>query len=465
MEQERQQEIRGLLQILEQTAEIAENSALTENYKDGESRCITQFNKVLKRLIALDAVPDELFEPLQEEANFSEISIACNHLASYLSEGLGSFPDLKGMMTNILGKRFIENIEEELKEGKIGDLIRQAMPDFMTETVLDDINESFDMSPNGRLMVDIDFGTIDIRTAESESVNVVVHRAAKFKTDRHAAAILRDFQVDFNPKDSELQINANFKDGKRYWKSNSDRLNIQFDITIPHTFHGVYLKTAAGDISVQGFTGAVQSQANSGELRFENITGPIFGYTVNGDVRLVQCQGDVRIETLRGGIEINDNLGSVDATTSGGSIRCVDVDGEIVGETSGGNIKLVRCKGGAKVETSGGSIDLDNDGPITAKTFGGSINATISEQLKGDSTIEVAGGDITVSLISDVLLKVDAKCSGGDVISELQDVMITDDEHISGQLYGVINGDGPLLKLRCIGGDINLKCNHVDNGT
>ena len=64
MEQERQQEIRGLLQILEQTAEIAENSALTENYKDGESRCITQFNKILKRLIALDAVPDGLFEPI-----------------------------------------------------------------------------------------------------------------------------------------------------------------------------------------------------------------------------------------------------------------------------------------------------------------------------------------------------------------------------------------------------------------
>lgn len=465
MEQERQQEIRGLLQILEQTAEIAENSALTESYKDGESRCITQFNKVLNRLNALNAVPDGLFEPLQEDANYSEISIACNHLAAYLSEGLSAFPDLKGMMTNILGKSFIENIEEELKEGKIGDLIRQAMPDFMTETVLDDINETFDVRPDGRLMVDVDFGTIDIRTAESTSVNVVVHRAAKFKTDRHAAEILKDFQIDFNHNDSELQINANFKEGKRHWKSNSDRLNIQFDITIPHTFHGVYLKTAAGDITVQGFTGAVQSQTNSGQLQFEHVRGPIFGNTVNGDIRLAKCIGDLRIETLRGDIDINKCFGGIDATTSGGSIRCVDFDGEIIGETSGGNIKLLRCKGGAKVETSGGSIDLDNDGPITAKTFGGSINATISEQLKGDSTIEVSGGDITVSLISDVLLIVDAKSSGGDITSELQDVMVTDEEHISGQLYGVINGDGPLLKLRCIGGDINLKCNHIDNET
>lgn len=457
MEQERQQEIRGLFQILEQTAEIAENSALTENYKDGESRCISQFNQVLKRLTALDAVPDGLFEPLHEDANYSEISIACNHLAAYLNEGLGSFPDLKDIMTNILGKRIIENIEDELKEGKIGDLIRQAIPEFMTETVLDDINESFNVSPDGRLILDVDIGTIDIRTAESETVNVVVHRAAKFKTDRHVIGLLKDFQVNFNLKEGELQIDAKFEDGKRYWTRHTDRLDIHFDITVPETLHAVYLKTSAGDITVQDFSGAVQSQTNSGVLEFVNIRGPIFGNSVNGDVKLAQCESDVRVETLRGDIEIKNNIGSVDATTSGGSIRCVDVDGEISGETSGGNIKLMRCKGGTKVETSGGSIDLENDGPIFAKTFGGSINATISEELKGDSTIEVAGGDITVSLSSDVSLKVDAKCSGGEVVSELQEVMVADDEHISGQLYGVVNGDGHLLKLRCIGGDINLK--------
>lgn len=456
MEQERQQEIRGLFQILEQTAEMAEDSALTENYKGGESRCILQFNKVLKRLDELDAIPTDLFEPLDESASYGEISIACNHLAAYLSEGLGAFPDLKGMMTNILGKRVIENIEDELKEGKIGDLIRHAIPEFMTEAVLDDISESFNVSQDGRLILDVDYGTIDIQTSESESVHVVVHRAAKFRTDRQVAAILRDFQVDFDPKDSELQISAKFKDGNRHWKGNSDRLNIHFDITVPHTFHGVYLKTAMGDISVQGFSGAVQGQTNNGELQFENITGPIFGNTVNGDVRLAKCRSDVRIGTLRGDVEITDIIGSVDATTSGGNIRCVDVEGEISGETSGGSIKLIRCSGGTKLETSGGSIDLETDGPITAKTFGGSINADISGELNGDSTLEVSGGAITVSLHSDIALKIDAKSSGGRVVSELPEVIVTD-EHISGQLYGVVNGDGPLLKLRCIGGDINLK--------
>ena len=50
MEQVQQNEIRGLLQILEQTAQIAEDAILTDAYKNAEDRCIAQFNKVLKRL-------------------------------------------------------------------------------------------------------------------------------------------------------------------------------------------------------------------------------------------------------------------------------------------------------------------------------------------------------------------------------------------------------------------------------
>lgn len=463
MQQERRQEIRGLLQILQQTAQIAENSALTENYTDGESRCISQFNKVLKRLVELNAIPDELFDPLQEDAGFSEISIACNHLAAYLSEGFGSFPDLKGMMTNILGKSFIENIEAEFKEGKIGELIRNSIPEFMTETALDDIHESFTVSSDSRLMLESDIGSIDLKTTDTDVVNVVVHRTARLKTDRHANTVLKDFQVDFIPREGELKINGHFKDGKTYRKNTTDRLNIHFVISVPKTFHAVYLKTKVGDIAVSDLNGAVQCQTNSGELLFQNITGPLFGNTGNGDLRLAKCKGDVRVETLRGNIDINENHGDIEATTSGGNIKCSDVDGRITCETSGGNIRLLRCKGGTKAETSGGNIDIENDGPVNARTFGGSISLNLSGQPKDDSTLEVSGGDITVSTMPTISAKVNAKCSGGEVISELPVTLDSQDERSSGQLHGVINHDGPLLKLRCVGGDIKLKSIILDD--
>ncbi len=464
MEQERQQEIRGLFQILEQTAEIADESLLTENYKDSESRCISQFNKVLQRLIEINAVPKELFDPLQEDASFSEISIACNHLAAYLSEGLGTSSDLKGMMTNILGKNIIDNISDELKEGRIGDLIRSAMPDFLTETTLDDINESFSASSDGTMIIDADLGSIDIRGADTDVVNVVVHRAAQLKTDRHAAEILKEFHVTFNQQDNELHINAKFKEGKRYWSKAIDRFGIHFDITVPQTYHSVLLKSAGGDISVTELNGNVRCRTNSGKLHFEKITGPIVGHTDNGDVRLMKCEGDIRITTLRGYIEINENVGSVDTTTSGGHIRCADINGTLNAETSGGNIKIINSIGGANVESSGGDIDVENNGPITAKAFGGSIKVGVIGQLQKDSIVETSGGDITISLIPDIVVRVDAKSNGGEITSDLPIDTSEQDPAIPWHLKGSINGDGPLLKLRGIGGDINLKCkNSQDN--
>lgn len=457
MEQERQNEIRGLFQILEQTAEIAEDSILTEVYKDSESRCISQFNKVLQRLSEINAVPKGLFDPLQENASFSEINIACHHLAAYLSEGLGTSPDIKGIVTNILGKRFIENIGEELKEGKIGDLIRKSMPEFLNVTTLDDINESFNVSTDASLKLDIDIGTINVRTTESEVVNVIVHRSAQLKVDRHAAEILKDLDVTFDQQEKELQIKAKFKEGKWHWKETSDRLDINFEVTVPQTLREVILKTGGGDISVADVHGIVQSRTAKGGLQFENITGSVFGHTGHGNVRLTKCKSDVRVETLRGNIEINENVGRVDTITSGGDVRCIDVVGAISGETSGGNIKLIRCKGGAKIEASGGRIDLENDGPVTAKTLGGSINADISGQLQDDSMLEASGGDISVLLIPGIAVKLDARSIGGEVASELPVIKVVQDPSIEWQLQGVVNGEGPLLTLRSVGGDIIVK--------
>ncbi len=458
MEQERQHELRGLFQMLEQTAEIAEDALLTETYSNNESRCISQFNKVLKRLNALNAVPKDLFDPLEEDAKFSEISIACNHLAAYLSEGLGISSNLKGMMTNLLGKKFIDNISEELKEGSIGELIRSAMPEFLTETKLDDINESFSVNPNGQLILDTDFGTIDVQTSDNDVVKVVVHRSAQLKTDRHAVQILKDFQVDFKQQEESLHIKGDFIEGKRYWRKISDRLDIHFEITVPKTFHGVFLKTAGGNISVEDINGTIQSHTNKGDLQFENTTGPLIGHTGNGNVRLTKCTGDVRAESLHGNIVIKDNTGSVDATTSSGNVRCSDVVGTINVETSGGNITLLRCKGQAHVETLGGNIDLQNKGSVTAKTYGGSIKADILGKLKEDSILEASGGDITVSLNSDIQARVDAKSSGGKIFSDLPKVKVAQSSHHTNQMNVILNADGPLLKLRSIGGDIYLKC-------
>lgn len=457
MKQDRIQEIRGLFQILEQTAEIAEDSLLTETHKDGENRCISQFNKVLVRLIEINEIPDGLFDPLPEHSDYSEINIACRHLAAYLSEGLGLSADLKSMMTNILGSKFLENIGDEVKDGKIGDLIRKSMPTFLSVTSLDDLNESIEVTPKGRLILDADVGTIKIQTTEENKVDIYVSRSAQLKADGHATEILNDYQVVHNLQGDELHIHAKFPEEKRHWKKAIDRLDVTIELTVPQNDYDVIVKTGVGDISVTDVNGLVQGRTSRGELQFGNIVGSIYGQTGHGNVRLNNCHSDVRVETTGGNIEINDNTGSVDTISSGGNVRCTDVEGEINGETSGGTIKLIRCKGGTSVETVGGSIYIENDGPIIAKTLGGSIEAKIIGQIQGDSHFEVSGGDITVSLNSEIFAKLDARSIGGKIISEHSINKVDQERPNDWQLKGVINGDGPLLTLRNIGGDIHLK--------
>ncbi len=464
MEQERQNEIRGLFQILEQTAEIAEDAILTETYKDSESRCISQFNKVLQRLDEMNVVPKDLFDPLQEDAAFSEISIACNHLAAYLSEGLGTLSDLKGMMTNILGKKFIDDVSEDLKEGKIGVLIRKSMPQFLTEATLDDIKESFNVGEAGQLTLVTELGNIDIQTSQSNTIDVTVRRSAQLKADKHAVDILKDFDINFDQQDKNLHIDAKFKGSKRYWEKITGRFEVHFEIGVPQRYD-VNMQTENGDISVANVEGKVNAKTISGELQLENITGPVIGYTSKGNAKLIGCKGDVYLQTTQGNIEVNEHIGTINTMTSKGHLLHTNVLGNISGQTANGNIKLSHCKGGAEVETTDGNIELETDGTVAAKTAEGFIDAKISGQLQKDSVLGATGGNITVSLIPEIDVKIDAKSSDGKITTEFPVTVVVQGSLKIGQLQGDINDSGPLLTLRCVGGDINLKRSNIDDKT
>ena len=101
------------------------------------------FNNTLARLRELNAVPDGLFDDLHAEASFGQIGIACHQLAAYLNEGLDSTTDAKGWFASFFGERFMEELKEETTDQPLGDMIRKAVPDFLTETTLADITENF----------------------------------------------------------------------------------------------------------------------------------------------------------------------------------------------------------------------------------------------------------------------------------------------------------------------------------
>jgi hypothetical protein len=465
MEQQRQQELRGLFHMLEHTAKITEDAALTGAFSGGETRCISQFNNVLRHLGDINAVPDSLFEVLQADASFSQIGIACHQLAAYLNEELDTTTDFKGWLSSFFGKRFMENLTEEIADKPFGDMIRKAAPDFLTETTLEDIVEVFPVASGGRLTVDADFGAIDVQSAEGDTLSVRVRRAAQLKEDRRAGEVLKNFDVQMTHEAADVKIEAKFRGPVKQWKKAKKRLDVQFEIVVPRNY-ALDLKTADEEISAVDITGDVNVHTAGAGLRLQNITGRIDGKTSGGNIDLKAFEGDATLRTSGGNITLEEGTGDVKAKTSGGNIQIIDVIGAVNGQTSGGNVTLRGCKGGADVKTAGGSIEVENDGPVLAKTTGGSIRcqlqkATTSQNLLLD--LETMGGGINVSVVPDIAATVEAKVLGGAVTTELP-VTVEGGPVRPDHLRGSINGGGPLLKLFSVGGNIILRKTEEDEG-
>ncbi len=195
-------------------------------------------------------------------------------------------------------------------------------------------------------------------------------------------------------------------------------------------------------------------------LRLQNITGHIDGTTSGGNIDLKAFEGDAALRTSGGTITLERGTGDVKAKTSGGNIKVTDVMGAVNGETSGGNVTLRGGKGGADVKTAGGSIEVENDGPVLARTSGGSIRCQLQEAVSSQNLLldlETMGGSINVSLVPDIAATVEARVLGGSVTTEFPVVTETGGAVKPDQLQGTINGGGSLLRLFSVGGNVILR--------
>ena len=292
--------------------------------------------------------------------------IACHQLAAYLNEGLDTAEDSKGWFASFFGERFMENLTEEATDQPLGDMIRQAVPDFLTETTLEDIVETFPVAANGKLTIDADCGEIDVQSTEDDTVSVRIQRAAQIKANRRAAEILKNLDVQIAHEASDVKIEAKFTGNAKRWQKRKNDLDVQFDIRVPRHYN-LDLQTACDDISVVNVTGDVNVETFNAGLRLQEITGRIDAITSIGNINLKGFNGDVVLQTKGGNITLAAGFGDVKAKTSGGNVQAVHVRGAVNGETSGGNVTLRECKGGADLKTAGGSIEVENDGPVLAE--------------------------------------------------------------------------------------------------
>jgi len=299
-----------------------------------------------------------------------------------------------------------------------------------------DIQRTFSVRPGGRLVMDVEPGSIEVKTTGDSRIIVDVIRKVERAGDYRAEEILRQHEVSFEQQGNNLIVRAKFP-REDFWRRRRPGLQVRYVVSIPTEFN-VDLKTSGGGIRVDDLRGEVRVKTSGGGLHFGKIEGPIIGNTSGGGITLAGCNGKVEVRTSGGGINIGSGAGELLAETSGGGIEIEDYAGDAFVRTSGGGIRINRIEG---------SID--------ASTSGGPIVAALTGQPKKDCRLHTSGGGITVELDEGLSLNINAEASGGVVSTELP--LTVQGELRKGLLRGTLNSGGPALILQTSGGSIHLR--------
>jgi DUF4097 and DUF4098 domain-containing protein YvlB len=204
--------------------------------------------------------------------------------------------------------------------------------------VEDKITKSFEVAPGGQLIVEVDRGSIEIKTSDAGAVNIEITRKAGGSRSK-AEKTLKDHVVTTEQIGDKVEVRAKYEGAKLTgWFGRSPDLQVSVLITVPRKFDAD-LKTAGGHIKVSDLAGKLKAHTSGGNLTFKQIEGPVSGHTSGGHVNLAGCKGNVDLKTSGG----NLTLRTFEATSplkSGGHINAGKLSGKSVVKTSGGNIGL-----------------------------------------------------------------------------------------------------------------------------
>jgi DUF4097 and DUF4098 domain-containing protein YvlB len=305
--------------------------------------------------------------------------------------------------------------------------------------VEDKIAKSFPVQAGGQLVVAVDRGSIEVKTADRESVDIEVTRKAGGSQTKGEKA-LKDHVVTTTQDGNKVEVRAEYTGDKSSgWFGRSPELQVSFIITVPRKFD-VDLKTAGGSVKVAGLTGKVQAQSSGGSLDFAKIEGPLSGHTSGGSIAVAGCKGKVEI------------------STSGGSLKLGEIEGDVTAKTSGGSIRANQLTGKSVVKTSGGSIEVAGiKGSIEAGTSGGSISAELLAQPAGECSFKTSGGSITVALGEKLAVDVDLRTSAGRVSTDFPVANAAQGGQKKNELRGKVNGGGPLIVAHTSAGSVRLQ--------
>jgi DUF4097 and DUF4098 domain-containing protein YvlB len=283
-----------------------------------------------------------------------------------------------------------------------------------------DVEKTFQVQPGVHINVSTAGGEIRIESSNDPVVKIVAKEHIRAGSDAEADIMLQKLDLKLEQNGNEVNATATYESSMGFHFGSWPPVQVDFIVTVPASA-SADLKTSGGDIIVGDLEGAVRAHTSGGDVKLGSIGG------------------------------------NIDASTSGGNVVLGEGRSSVRLSTSGGNVSAKHLVGPSDLRTSGGDIKVDSvENTLKAETSGGDVKAGFDGELKGYCYLSTSGGQVKASVGKQFGFHLDAATSGGEV--EASGLTITIDHGGMGRssLAGLVNGGGPVLKLRSSGGDIEV---------
>lgn len=290
--------------------------------------------------------------------------------------------------------------------------------------------------PGGKLVVDVDFGALEVIGGAGSEVQVDVVRKVTRRSKADEQAFLKDRPIEITEEDGTITVRSKAKSKINWWRGTT-KTEGKYTILVPGQFSS-NLHTAGGSVRVQGLAGTVDASTSGGQVVVSQITGEVTAKTAGGSIRADQCKGNIKLGT------------------SGGSLGVEGGSGSLAGETSGGSVLVKGFQGPVKVSTSGGGISIEEaNSSVEGSTSGGSVSASLASVPTDSIKLSSSGGSITVRVPEQAAFNLDASTAAGSVRCDLPVTVSGKPE--KSRLVGPVNGGGKPVHLRTSGGNIEIR--------
>ena len=131
----------------------------------------------------------------------------------------------------------------------------------------ENFNQQLDAAPGGKIIVDVDFGTIDVSAGADNKVVVVAHRKIDSNNEAQEKEYLAAAPVTVSKEGNTVTIRARRQQKDRNSNNWSGRcsMDARYTVHVPRNFNSE-LRTAGGSIIGSELTGAMSADTSGGKL-------------------------------------------------------------------------------------------------------------------------------------------------------------------------------------------------------